>query len=108
VREYQAIFIFSEKFNEEELENAQEQAKSEIESLGGKISHIEKMGRRSFARTMKRQGGGHYVRIDMDFDPQQIDALNRRYALVESVFRVQICRTPEIPPDEPNRAVEAA
>ncbi|MDA0322765.1 MAG: 30S ribosomal protein S6 [Verrucomicrobia bacterium] len=108
MREYQAMFIFSDKFNEEELENAQEQAKGEIEKLGGKISHIEKMGRRSFARTMKKRDGGFYVRMDMDFDPQQIEALNQRYALTESVFRVQICRTPEIPPDEPNKPVEAA
>lgn len=101
MREYQALFIFSEKFKEEELEKALEGAKGEIEKLGGKISHTEMMGRRSFARTMKKQDGGYYARVDMEFDPQQIDALNRRFVLSESVFRVQVCRTPEKPPDEP-------
>ena len=103
MRTYEGLFIFPGSFNEEELSKGIEQAKGEIEKLGGKVTGTDTLGRRLFARHLKKRTSGHYAKVRFDFDPTQIDALHKRYALSESVFRVQICRT-----EEPVAAEEAA
>ena len=93
---YEAMFIFPESVKEDQLDGAVNRARGEIEKLGGRIESTTRLGKRAFARRMKKQQGGHYVVIGFRLAGDQIVALQERYRLTEEVFRVQIHRAAEM------------
>ena len=94
---YEGTFIFPDKLLDDELDAAIASAAEEITNLKGTVSKTEKLGRRQFARPMKKQNSGHYVRLSFDAAPEAIAQLHARYKLSEHVFRVQIVTAQEIP-----------
>ena len=90
MRTYEGLFIFSDKFNDEELANSVAYVKTEIEKLGGKIAGSEALGRRVFCRPLRKQEAGHYIRVTFDMSPENVAPLRARYRLAENVFRVQV------------------
>ena len=66
----------------------------------------EVLGKRAFARPMKKREGGVYVRIRIAIDPSQLDALCGRYTLSEEVFRVQIVKGGEVKQEVAEPAAE--
>ena len=53
------------------------------------------LGKKSFARPMRKRDSGVYVKIRFELDPAQVSTLVGRYLLVEDVFRVQILAVDE-------------
>lgn len=90
MKTYEALFIFCGQHKDVELDTLVEKAKDEIVKLGGDITGTQGIGKKTFARTMKKRDSGHYVRVGFFLDPLKIDALLARYKLNEDVFRVQI------------------
>ena len=72
------------------LEANLDKALAEVTRLGGNVLAKDSLGRRSFARPMKKRENGVYVKVRMELDPAKVDELVNRYHLVEEVFRVQI------------------
>jgi len=107
LRLYEGLFIFSEKFNEEELDRAVKSAQAEIEKHGGKIEGVEVLGRRGFARPLQKQEAGNYVRVTFLAGPEAITPLRARYRLAESVFRVQITRAEPVKPSKSDEKAES-
>ena len=68
---------------------------AEVERFDGKILEKVSLGRRSFSRPMKKRESGVYVKVRLELDPANVDALVKRYKLVEEVFRVQILAVDE-------------
>lgn len=89
-KKYDALFVFAGSMKDEALEKTLERVNAEIERLGGSIEGSENLGRRTFARPMKKRENGVYVKVLFLLDPAQITALRARYRLSEDVFRVQI------------------
>ena len=98
---YEAMFIFPESVKEDQLDAAVNRARGEIEKVGGRIESATRLGKRMFARRMKKQQGGHYVVVGFRIAGDQVTPLLERYRLAEDVFRVQIHRADE-------KAVETA
>ena len=44
---------------------------------------------------MKKRDSGVYVKVRLELDPANVDALIKRYKLIEEVFRVQILAVDE-------------
>ena len=57
--------------------------------MGGNIIAKDSLGKRAFARPMKKRDNGVYVKVRFELDPLKIKELVARYRLVEEVFRVQ-------------------
>lgn len=94
---YEAMIIFPESMKDEELDAAFEAVAVEIEKLGGTVENKTRMGRRLFARPLKKHAAGQYAVLGFLLDGAKIAPLRARLKLNEEVFRVQIVRAVEAP-----------
>ena len=90
MKTYDALYIFVGIAKDDVLEANLEKALAEVTRLGGNVVAKETLGRRPFARPMKKRENGVYVKVRFELDPLKVDELTNRYHLVEEVFRVQI------------------
>lgn len=93
MKAYNGLFIFSTSIKEEALTKAVERVRDEIGKLTGSIHQTQMIGRQTFARPLKRQDAGQYVKISFSMGPENIDSLLARLKLNEDIFRVQITRS---------------
>ena len=96
LKTYEAIFIFSNSIKEDALQKIIEQIKGEITKLKGVIKESKILGRRQFARMMKKEDSGQYARVDFDLDPSSVAPLLARFKLNESIFRLQLVAADEV------------
>lgn len=89
---YEGLFIFPETLNEEEMDQAIHAVKVELEKLGGTLESSTRLGKRSFARPMKKKKAGIYAVIMFRFDGANIPAFKRRLKLSTTVFRAQFVK----------------
>lgn len=82
--------MFPEQMKDEEVEAAREKVVADLDRFGAKVLGALKLGRRGFARPMRKVRGGVYVRMVFEMDGGQIDALRRRLKLNDSLVRAQI------------------
>jgi len=86
---YEGLFIFPETLDEEQLDQAVNAVKAELEKLGGSLENSTRLGKRTFARPMKKKKAGLYAIIMFRLDGSKIDAFKRRLKLATNVFRAQ-------------------
>ncbi len=94
---YEGMFILLGSSEGEEVEAALGRVRAEIEKLGGEVDSTTRLGKRAFARPLKKREGGQYAVVDFHMDGGQLDALRARYKLSEDVLRVQFIRLKEKP-----------
>ena len=94
-RLYEGLFIFPETLDEEGLDQAVEEVKMELEKLGGSLESTTRMGKKNFARPLKKQKAGYYVMLMFKLDGQKIDAFKKRLKLATNVFRSQFIQVEE-------------
>ncbi len=95
MKKYDGLYIFAGSARDEVLDKMVEAAAAEITHLSGKILSTEVLGKKTFARPMKKRDNGVFVKIRFEIAPASIAALTRRYKLVDEVFRVQILAVDE-------------
>ncbi len=86
---YEGLFIFPETLDEEGLDHAVVRVKEELEKLGGTLESTTRMGKKNFARPLKKQKAGYYVMLVFKLDGANIDAFKKRLKLASDVFRSQ-------------------
>jgi len=104
MKTYEAMFIFSDRFSDEELDAVIKSARSEIEGLGGEVVSSTRMGRRQFARPIKKNDHGHYAVMNFKIEPGHIPSIHAKFKLSDSVLRVQIVVAEIAPAPEPAEA----
>ena len=90
MKKYDALYIFVNAPKDEGLDKLVEKVGAEITRLGGELVGSETLGKRNFARPMRKRDSGVYIRIRFELAPDKVAALRARYAIMEEVFRVQI------------------
>jgi len=90
MKKYDGLYIFAGSARDEVLDKMIEAATAEITNLSGNILSTEMLGKKTFARVMKKRDNGFFVKIRFELDPLSIATLVKRYKLVDEVFRVQI------------------
>ena len=95
MKKYDALYIFVGIAKDDALEANLEKAFAEVTRLGGRILAQDSLGRRAFARPMKKRESGAYVKVRFELDPSKLAELVKRYQLVEEVFRVQFLAVDE-------------
>tara|TARA_E500000178_G_scaffold355655_1_gene429097 strand:- start:8339 stop:8683 length:345 start_codon:yes stop_codon:yes gene_type:complete len=86
---YEGLFIFPEALDEAGLDQAIERVKEELEKLGGSLDSSVRMGKKQFARAMKKEKSGYYVVLVFSLAADQVDAFKARLKLSTNVFRHQ-------------------
>lgn len=92
---YEGLFIFPETLSEEEMDQSINAVKSELEKLDGSLESSTRLGKRSFARPMKKKKAGIYAIIMFRMDGGQIPAFKHRLKLSTNVFRAQFVKKDE-------------
>ena len=87
---YEGLFIFPETLDEEHLDVAIVRVKEELENLGGSLESTTRMGKKNFARPLKKQKAGYYVVMAIKLEGTNLDAFKKRLRLATDVFRSQI------------------
>ena len=93
---YEGLFIFPETLDEEGLDMAVARVKEELEKLGGTLESTTRMGKKNFARPLKKQKAGFYVMLVFRLEGAQIDAFKKRLKLATDVFRAQFVLAEEV------------
>lgn len=92
---YEGLFVFPEALSEEELDQAVDAVNTEMEKLDGSIENSTRLGKRSFARPMKKKKAGNYVIIMFRLDGMKIPVFKHRLKLATNVFRAQFVKKDE-------------
>ena len=95
MKKYDALYIFVGVNRDETLQANLDRALAEVTRLGGVLIGQDALGKRAFARPMKKRESGAYVKVRFELDPAKMEELVNRYHLVEEVFRVQILAVDE-------------
>ena len=93
---YEGLFIFPETLDEEGLDQAVTRVKEELEKLGGTLESTTRMGKKNFARPLKKQKAGYYVVLMFKLDGAKVDAFKMRLTLATDVFRSQFVLAEEV------------
>lgn len=92
---YEAMAILPESLTEDEIEQGLDRLSAKIKELGGSASKASRMGRKTFARPMKKQTIGEYALLRFELDGQKITELQQELKLDNAIFRIQFTRLPE-------------
>ena len=95
MKKYDALYIFVNAPKDEAMDKLVEKAGGEITRLGGQLIGTETLGKRNFARPMKKRETGVYIRIRFVMEADKIKALRAKYTLMEEIFRVQVLAVDE-------------
>ncbi|RKX35975.1 MAG: 30S ribosomal protein S6 [Verrucomicrobia bacterium] len=87
---YEGLFIFPETLDEDHLDMAIARVKEELERLGGALESTTRMGKKNFARPLKKQKAGFYVVMMIKLEGTKVDAFKKRLRLATDVFRSQL------------------
>ena len=90
MKKYDALYIFVNAAREDAVEPLLEKVSGDITRLGGNVLGSELLGKKTFARVMKKKDAGVYIRVRFELDPSKVAELRSRYALNDEIFRVQI------------------
>jgi len=90
MKQYDAHFIFVQPALEGSWASTLEQLQGEIVRLGGTVLSAEDLGKKPFARPQQKKESGTYLAIRFEMDPAKVNELRARYALQETIFRLQI------------------
>jgi len=93
---YEGLFIFPETLDEDHLEMAITRVKEELEKLGGSLESTTRMGKKNFARPLKKQKAGFYVVMMIKLEGTNVDAFKKRLKLATDVFRSQLVIAEEV------------
>ncbi len=94
MKTYELMVILLSSLKDEVVTKTLEQISEEVVKQGGKVTATELLGSRAFARPMKKQQAGQYVRLTLDLPPASATTLKARLKLNESLFRFELTVSP--------------
>ncbi len=92
---YEGVFILDETLKDEQFEDILSGVRKDIESLGGEVDSVTRLGRRPFARPQQKKKAGAFVVMIFSMEPDKVASLLARMKLKNEIFRVQIVRAPK-------------
>jgi len=90
LRTYEAIFVLDERQYDDGGEAFSHELVKQIERLGGQVRERTAMGRKQFARPVRKQTAGIYWDLVFELPPEKVVELKEHYRLNESVFRSEV------------------
>ncbi len=100
MKSYEAVFILDERKLEDGESAFIEAVTAQIQSLGGSVKAKKSLGRRPFARMIKKQKAGTYWDFVFDLSPDQVYTFKDKYRLNSAVLRLVVFNYEE-PPAQP-------
>ena len=98
MKTYEAVFILDERHAEDGGETFVTEVEQLIGTLGGKVVEKKSLGRKTFAREIKKRKSGIYWDFVVELSPEQIEELQDRYRLNQVVMRLEVFLYEKPPP----------
>lgn len=89
---YEALYIISNKFSENEVKPIAEKVNRLVTDNEGKISHEENWGKKRLAYPIKSYGYGYYNLLEFELPGGNLAKVERSLKLMSEVLRHQIVR----------------
>ena len=93
---YEAVFILDERRFDDGGEAFAKSVAAFIGELGGKVVEQTSMGRRQFARPIRKQNAGIYWNFIVEVPPAKVGDFKEKYRLNESIFRLAVFGAEEL------------
>ena len=90
MREYEALLILPARLDDEAVKKTMQTVSDEIAKLGGSVSNYDVVGKKVFARVLKKQNAGIYVKIHFELGADAVNTLLTRLKFNADVFRIQV------------------
>lgn len=87
---YEAVFILDERQYSDGGEAFADGIVQQVEKAGGRLLKKNAMGRRQFARPIRKQKAGIYWNFIIEMEPEQVEPLKEAYRLDTTVFRAAV------------------
>jgi ribosomal protein S6 len=90
------MVILPESLTEDEIEAGLTRLAEALKAAGGEAAgKPSRMGRKTFARPMKKQTVGEYALLRFSMDGAKVADFLKSLEYEEAVFRIQVTRLPE-------------
>jgi small subunit ribosomal protein S6 len=86
-RIYEVMFIIRPDMAEEEVDRLISNLESQVAASGGKMNHVERMGKRRLAYMVGRFQDGNYILLTVEGGGPAIHELERRLRVTEPVIK---------------------
>lgn len=90
MKKYESVFIIDVRKVDDEGKAFSAELAKYIESLGGKITEAIPMGRKQFAREIKKRKAGAYWNIMFELTSDKVGSIRNKFRLDERVLRLMI------------------
>ena len=90
LREYEALLILPARLDDEAVKKIMQTVSDEIATLGGSVANYDVIGKKVFARMLKKQNAGIYVKMHFELDADALKAFLARLRFNDDIFRIQI------------------
>ncbi len=96
MKRYEGLFILNTAGQEDTIQELVDKLSADITDVGGKVEAVQKMDKRAFARVAnKKHQDGFYVNVIFEGASNISEALQEKYALDTTVFRMLITHAPK-------------
>ena len=92
MRSYELLFIVQPDLEEDQMNALMERMQSAVRDNGGKILHIDTMGRRKLAYPIAKYTEGQYMILQAEMDQTVIHQVERLIALSDDIIRHLLVR----------------
>ena len=92
MNKYELLYIISSDLAEEQREALIKKVASMVEAKGGKVEGTDKWGMKKLAYPIKFKNEGFYVLMNVEMNPQEIDAMSKLMNITEGIIRQMFVR----------------
>lgn len=92
MNKYELMYIISADANEEQREALIEKYKSFVESKGGVVSGVDKLGMKKFAYAINFKNEGFYVLMNFEAPTTVVDEMTKSMNIADFVVRQMFVR----------------
>ena len=92
MNKYELMYIISADANEEQRESLIEKYKSFVESKGGVVSGVDKLGMKKFAYAINFKNEGFYVLMNFEAPATVVDEMTKSMNIADLVVRQMFVR----------------
>ena len=90
MNKYEAVFILNIRKVDDEGDAFSKEFTGMLEEWGGNIVETQPMGRKQFAREIKKSKAGIYWNYVFNLDPEKVLAIRNQFRLDDRVIRLMI------------------
>ena len=96
MRTYELLSIIKPNIDSEEYDKLVVKIEETIKSLDGKVTSVDKMGRKKLSYDIKDFRDGYFSVHNFEMDPAKIGKFNRQLRLNENILRIMLLETSEV------------